>query len=673
MEALRPLEEQRQITAWHDRKLLPGQPWDGVIREELASSDIVLLLVGPDFIASPYCRDVEVRRAVERAETGDAVLIPIIVEPCDWLQESFAAFQSLPLDGSALSESPDVEVALSDCREKLALACVGRWYPRRPRPQDGQHGLWQLTVQARSVPADGWGGFVRRIRQLAGERDIVFHGVHASSLGDGNPEAKRIVLLDGPAPAFARIESAHREGRLSPAVGAEVIRVESVLGATWRASTRPWESGELTREPVVELLRRTPRHVPARLLGIVVRPSDPSWFMPLPQVGDSSLTGEALDRERQRLIGYFFTALAVPGEDMHVNLSVHERSRILPRTLAGAPLGRVLVEQDCLLKQFTASLLHPDTSTGKEYWRRLRAAARRLGLDDRLPLDTCQKTWIVPGNATVTQKEPGQPFCLPLPAGFEVQEEDWAAWVISCRMNVMCETDYVALGQIESRPASNGADGLHTVFLEVFREVLLPEIEAEVNEGSHFAPLRQIYHSLTLAKWYRENLADKGIHTSLEELGDRLWREILGAGDKSRTPEMGADDDAPEWLRDCFARYTRLFREGVFECVRSDEDTSAPGGLRLFFSGGVDLRGLKCFRVQGLPRWNPRWSQGLTIRPPGSLEERAPEAHSCNQYRRSPSSLRNAKAWSSSSAGPIQAYSVDSALSTISPAVVQRK
>lgn len=71
LEALHPLEEQRQITAWHDRKLLPGRPWNGVIRAELERSDLVLLLVEPDFIASPYCRDVEVRRAVERAETGD--------------------------------------------------------------------------------------------------------------------------------------------------------------------------------------------------------------------------------------------------------------------------------------------------------------------------------------------------------------------------------------------------------------------------------------------------------------------------------------------------------------------------------------------------------------------------------------------------------------------------
>ena len=527
--ALRPLEEQRQITAWHDRKLLPGQPWDGVIREELDRSDLVLLLVGPDFITSPYCRDVEVRRAVERAETGDAVLIPIIVERCDWLKEPFAAFQSLPLDGSPLSEARDVEAALVDCRENLGLACVGHWYPRLPRPKDGQHGLWQLTVQAAGAPAGGWGSFVRCIRELAGEPDIVFHGAQVPVVtGNAAEAARMVVLLEGPAPAFARIETVQREGRLSAAVGIPVIRVEPVLGATWRAGTRACKGGDVARGPVVELLARTPAHTPAQLLGIVVRPSDPSWFMPLPHVGDSGLSGEALDAERQRLIGYFYTALAVPGVDMHVNLSVHESSRILPRSLIKAPLGRVLVEQDCLLKQFTASLLHPDTATGREYWRQVRAAARKLGLGDRFPLDTCQKTWIVPGTATVTQKEPGQPFRLPLPAGFEVKLDDWAAWIESCRMTVMCETDYAALGKTDSGCDGETHPAMNVAFLDVFREVILPVIEAEVNEGSHFAPLRQVYHSLVLAKWYRENLADKGIHTSLRELSERIWHEVLG-------------------------------------------------------------------------------------------------------------------------------------------------
>ena len=517
--------------------------------------------------------------------------IPIIIERCDWQKEPFAAFQSLPLDGSALSEAKDVEAALLDCREKLGLACTGHWYPRRPRPRDGQQGLWRFTLKTTGTTGNGWGDFVRRIRELAGEQDIVFHGVHVPSATVSPTEhSSRIVFLEGPPTAFGRIERAHREGQLSAAVGFTVMKVELVLGATWRAGTRHWEGGEVALEPAVKLLTRTPPHTPARLQGIVVRPSDPSWFMPLPHVGESGLSGDALAREQQRLIGYFFTVLAVPGEDMHVNLSIYDRGRILPRSLVKAPLGRVLVEQDCLLKQFTASLLHPDTQTGKEYWRQVRGAARKLGLGDRISLDTCQKTWIMPGSATVTQKEPGQSFPFPMPAGFEVKPDDWAAWIDTYRMKVMCETDYLALSQTDSGRNGESQSAMNDAFLYVFRQVVLPVIETEVNEGSHFAPLRQAYHSLVLAKWYRETLADKGIHTSLKEMGDRIWREVLGPEKEGCNSETGLGEEAPEWLKDCFARYERLFREGVFACVRPDEDAPGPAGIRLFFSGAIDIR-----------------------------------------------------------------------------------
>ena len=36
---------------------------------------------------------------------------------------------------------------------------------------------------------------------------------------------------------------------------------------------------------------------------------------------------------------------------------------------------------------------------------------------------------------------------------------------------------------------------------EVIRDILIPEIEREVNEGEIFANLRQIYHSMILAAW----------------------------------------------------------------------------------------------------------------------------------------------------------------------------
>ena len=196
--ALRPLEKQRQIIAWDDRKLLPGEPWDGVIRAEVDRADIVLLLISQDFLSSSYRRDVEVRRAVEWASLGEAILIPVIVERSDWHPESFARFQSLPTDGSALAEAKDVDEALVDCRESVALACVGQWYPRRADGDGNGQGLWRLTLRAPDSSPD-WPRIVRGLRTLTGEPHICFHGAGRSSAdASASGGATRILFLEGP-------------------------------------------------------------------------------------------------------------------------------------------------------------------------------------------------------------------------------------------------------------------------------------------------------------------------------------------------------------------------------------------------------------------------------------------------------------------------------------------
>jgi hypothetical protein len=43
---------------------------------------------------------------------------------------------------------------------------------------------------------------------------------------------------------------------------------------------------------------------------------------------------------------------------------------------------------------------------------------------------------------------------------------------------------------------------------EVIREIIIPAIEKEVNEGKNFANLRQIYNSMILAAWYKKNLKE---------------------------------------------------------------------------------------------------------------------------------------------------------------------
>ncbi len=92
------LKRQSIIKEWHDRSIAPGQEWGGHIDEHLNSADIILLLISADFLASAYCYDIEVKRAMERHEAKEAKVIPIILRPCDWSGSPFGKLQALPKD-----------------------------------------------------------------------------------------------------------------------------------------------------------------------------------------------------------------------------------------------------------------------------------------------------------------------------------------------------------------------------------------------------------------------------------------------------------------------------------------------------------------------------------------------------------------------------------------------
>jgi predicted aspartyl protease len=86
------------ISAWHDRRISAGTGWTGEIDDHLNRADIILLLISAEFIASDYCYDKEMTRAMERHETGEARVIPVILRPCDWAGAPFGKLQGLPKD-----------------------------------------------------------------------------------------------------------------------------------------------------------------------------------------------------------------------------------------------------------------------------------------------------------------------------------------------------------------------------------------------------------------------------------------------------------------------------------------------------------------------------------------------------------------------------------------------
>jgi hypothetical protein len=98
------LRRQGVIAAWHDRRIAAGQEWARAIDEHLERAAVILLLVSADFLASDYCYEREMRRALERHDAGEARVIPVILRPVDWHAAPFARLQALPKDGKAITK-----------------------------------------------------------------------------------------------------------------------------------------------------------------------------------------------------------------------------------------------------------------------------------------------------------------------------------------------------------------------------------------------------------------------------------------------------------------------------------------------------------------------------------------------------------------------------------------
>ena len=97
------LRREGRIDEWFDREILAGGEIDAEVTERLESFGLFLFLVSPDFLSSDYCVERELKRALERHRSGDARVVPIIIEPCDWASTLLRDFRALPLDGKPVS------------------------------------------------------------------------------------------------------------------------------------------------------------------------------------------------------------------------------------------------------------------------------------------------------------------------------------------------------------------------------------------------------------------------------------------------------------------------------------------------------------------------------------------------------------------------------------------
>src|SRR5215212_6295419 len=75
------------------------QEWEKSARSQnLETSDIILLLISPDYLASDFIYQKEMELALERHKQGEARVIPIITRPTDWTDTPVGKLEALPSD-----------------------------------------------------------------------------------------------------------------------------------------------------------------------------------------------------------------------------------------------------------------------------------------------------------------------------------------------------------------------------------------------------------------------------------------------------------------------------------------------------------------------------------------------------------------------------------------------
>lgn len=300
---------------------------------------------------------------------------------------------------------------------------------------------------------------------------------------------------------------------------------------------------------------------PAIIRGITIHPENPLKFDFIVEPGDDQLHGDELKKEAEKLIKYFMASLTVPEDEMWVNLSPYEKDRIVADGLSQTEMGRDLLVQDYILKQVTASIMYPEEKLGNDFWKRVYAKAQSKFGTTEIPMNTFNKVWIIPQEANIFMN------------GNSV-------FVVDNYFKVMLEEDYLALEENlghdkhgVGRAPENPNQEISEVSKEIIREVLLSEIEREVNEGKNFANLRQIFNSMILASWYKQNLK-KG---------------LLGNVYINKNKVDGIHLDDKQVKEKIYKQYVEAFEKGVYDYIKEDYDETTQEFIpRKYFSGGIE-------------------------------------------------------------------------------------
>ncbi|HYO15840.1 MAG TPA: toll/interleukin-1 receptor domain-containing protein [Thermoanaerobaculia bacterium] len=127
---LKPLEDRNLLDCWSDQEIAPGRQWQQEIERALRSARVAVLLVSPDFLASSFIAEKELRPLLEAAGQGDLTILWLPVSASNYKHTELVEYQAAhpperPLDRLRKSDRQQAFVEISDRILKALGPSVG--------------------------------------------------------------------------------------------------------------------------------------------------------------------------------------------------------------------------------------------------------------------------------------------------------------------------------------------------------------------------------------------------------------------------------------------------------------------------------------------------------------------------------------------------------------------
>lgn len=132
---LKPYAFLHGIALWHDKGITAGSYWDDKIKQEIARSQIFILLTTNAFLGSEYVFKHELPAIMDQHKSANALVVPVIYRECAWRPFFGAYIQAVPVNDAGrlrpVHDWRDPETAMARATDAISAAILD-WFGLAP-------------------------------------------------------------------------------------------------------------------------------------------------------------------------------------------------------------------------------------------------------------------------------------------------------------------------------------------------------------------------------------------------------------------------------------------------------------------------------------------------------------------------------------------------------------